>query len=175
MMMSIWAAIAGIVAVAVVMGFSSYTMLRLSNDKELKKIVLEKKKEASSVVAPIRLQAYERVALLLERIRPESLLLRELPGDRTVAQYHSFLMTSIRNEFEHNLSQQVYISSALWEAVKRAREETVKVLHLAAGSLADDAPGTQLASRILEMTVSVKNEPTDEALALLHQEVKELY
>lgn len=175
MMMSIWAAIAGIVAVAVVMGFSSYTMLRLSNEKELKKIVLEKKKEASSVVAPIRLQAYERVALLLERIRPESLLLRELPGDRTVAQYHSFLMTSIRNEFEHNLSQQVYISSALWEAVKRAREETVKVLHLAAGSLADDAPGTQLASRILEMTVSVKNEPTDEALALLHQEVKELY
>ena len=63
----------------------------------------------------------------------------------------------------------------MWEAVKRAREETAKVLHLAAGSLADDAPGTQLASRILEMTVSVKNEPTDEALALLHQEVKELY
>ncbi|MBQ6667152.1 MAG: hypothetical protein IJM65_03415 [Bacteroidales bacterium] len=173
--MSFLTVVIGMVAVSAVVGLTSYWMLRLSNEKELKKIVLEKKREASSAVAPIRLQAYERVALLLERIRPESLLLREMPGDRTVAQYHAFLMTSIRNEFEHNLSQQVYISSALWEAVKRAREETAKVLHLAAGSLADDAPGTQLASRILEMTVSVKNEPTDEALALLHQEVKELY
>lgn len=169
------AGIIGMVAVSAVVAWCAYLMLKLSNEKELKKIVLEKKKEASQAVAPIRLQAYERIALLLERIRPESLLLREMPGSMTVAQYHSFLMTSIRNEFEHNLSQQVYVSTALWEEVKRAREETAKVLHLAAGELDDDAPGTQLSSRILEKTVSVRNEPTDVALALLHQEVMELY
>ena len=72
----------GMVTVAAVVGLTSYWMLRLSNEKELKKIVLEKKREASSAVAPIRLQAYERVALLLERIRPESLLLREMHQER---------------------------------------------------------------------------------------------
>lgn len=167
--------IIGILVASAAVSLTACHVLKLSNEKELKKIVLEKKKEATSLVTPIRLQAYERVALLLERIRPESLLLRELPGSMNVGMYHSFLLTAIRNEFEHNLSQQVYISSALWGAVKRAREETVKVIHLAAGTLDENEPGAQLASRILEMTVSVKNEPTDAALELLHQEIKELY
>ncbi|MBO4281616.1 MAG: hypothetical protein J5873_00275 [Bacteroidales bacterium] len=165
----------GMLLTIVGVGVIACLMLKASHEKALKQIVLERKKESMPVVVPIRLQAYERVALLLERIRPESLLLRELPGDRNVAQYHTWLLTSIRNEFEHNLSQQVYISSALWEAVKNAREETVKLIHLAAGQLDDNQPGSQLASRILEMTVSVRNEPTDAALALLHQEIKEMY
>ncbi len=175
-MMETWIiGIAGMLLITAVLGLIAYFMLKVSHDRALKQLVLERKKESMPVVVPIRLQAYERVALLLERIRPESLLLRELPGNRTVAQYHTFLLTAIRNEFEHNLSQQVYISSALWDAVKSAREETVKLIHLASGQLDDNQPGTQLASRILEMTVSVKNEPTDAALALLHQEIKEMY
>ncbi|MBP5395861.1 MAG: hypothetical protein J6Y34_02575, partial [Bacteroidales bacterium] len=77
MEMTFLAGIIGMVAVSAVVAWCAYLMLKLSNEKELKKIVLEKKKEASQAVAPIRLQAYERIALLLERIRPESLLLRE--------------------------------------------------------------------------------------------------
>ncbi|MBO4402913.1 MAG: hypothetical protein J5792_04415 [Bacteroidales bacterium] len=163
------------VAVAVIVAFTAYIMLKLSNEKELKKIVLERKKEQVPVIMPIRLQAYERIALFLERIRPESLLLRESPAGEIVAQYHGQLLTAIRNEFEHNLSQQVYISSALWEATCLARQETVKIINLAFGQLNQDAPATQLSSKILEMAASLKQEPSDVALSLLHQEVMELY
>ena len=92
-----------------------------------------------------------------------------------MAQYHGQLLTAIRNEFEHNLSQQVYISSALWEATCLARQETVKIINLAFGQLNQDAPATQLSSKILEMAASLKQEPSDVALSLLHQEVMELY
>ena len=163
------------VVVAVVVTWTAYLVLKLSNERELKKIVLERKRENSTVITPIRLQAYERVALFLERIKPESLLLRETPLDKTVAQYHGMLLTSIRNEFEHNLSQQVYISSAMWEATRLARQETVKIINLAAGQLEQDAPATQLSSKILEMSAAMKKEPSDVALEFLHQEVKELY
>lgn len=167
--------ILAIVVVAVIVLLTAYFVLKLSNEKELKKIVLEKKKNDVAVITPLRLQAYERIALFLERIRPESILLRELPINQTASQYHIRLLTSIRDEFEHNLSQQVYISTALWEASKQAREETVKIINLAASQLKPEDPGASLASRILELTVSVKVKPSDAALQILHNEVKELY
>lgn len=163
------------VVVSVIVAWTAYIVLKSSNEKELKKIVLEQKKENSSVITPIRLQSYERIALFLERIKPESLLLRERPVDQTAVQYQGKLLASIRSEFEHNLSQQVYISSAMWKATAYARQETVKIINLAAGQLPEDATAAQLSSRILEMTASMKQEPSDEALDLLHQEVKELY
>lgn len=164
-----------IVIVAAVVACTAYLMLKLSNEKELKKIVLEQKRLNSSVITPIRLQAYERIALFLERIKPESLLLREIPVDQSASQYHSKLLQAIRNEFEHNLSQQVYISSSMWKATAYARQETVKIINLAAGQMSENATAAQLSSRILEMTASMKQEPSEVALDLLHQEVKELY
>ena len=173
--MNLLITVAAMVVMAIVVAWTAYIVLRSVNEKELKKIVLEQKKINTSVIAPIRLQAYERIALFLERIRPESLLLRESSVGQNVAQYHMQLLSSIRSEFEHNLSQQVYISSAMWEATNLARQETVKIINLAAGQLSQDAPAAQLSSRILEMSASIKNEPSDVALSLLHEEVKELY
>ncbi len=173
--MEILLGIIGMIAVAAVVGVTAYFMLKSSNEKELKKLVLEQKKGNASVITPIRLQSYERLALLLERIKPESLLLREMAVNRNVGQYHSMLLSVIRNEFEHNLSQQVYVSPDMWKAIRKAKEEIVKIINLAAGQLEPDAPGSLLATRILEMTSQLAVSPSDQALDVLHNEVQSLY
>jgi hypothetical protein len=85
-------------------------MLRNSQDKRRQEIVLQN----SRTVVPIRLQAYERIVLFLERTSLESLVVRTNTPGMTAAELHSALLTTIRSEFEHNLSQQIYMSQQAW-------------------------------------------------------------
>ena len=160
---------------ALIVALTAYYAIKLTFEKELKKQVLELKHNSQKVITPIRLQSYERIALFLERIKPESILLRNITHNMNASQYQTVLVTSIRSEFEHNLSQQVYISSALWEATKKAKEETIKIINLAAGQLTADASGKELASRIIELAVDIDPQPSDLALNFLRKEIKELY
>ena len=160
---------------ALIVAFTAYYAIKLTYDKELKKQVLDLKYQSKQVITPIRLQSYERIALFLERIKPESILLRNISRNLNVSQYQSILISSIRSEFEHNLSQQVYISTALWEVTKKAKEETIKIINLAAAQLSPDAGGNELATKIIELVVDVDPQPSDAALSLLRKEIKELY
>ncbi len=160
---------------AVVVALTAYFAIKLTYEKELKKQVLELKHNSTKVITPIRLQSYERIALFLERIKPESILLRNITHSMNAAQYQTVLITSIRNEFEHNLSQQVYISSALWEATKKAKEEAIKIINLSAAQLTEEATGKDLANKIIEITVDSNTQPSDMALDLLRKEIKEFF
>ena len=160
---------------AIVVAVTVYFTVRKGYEKELKKQVLDLKHHSKEVITPIRLQSYERIALFLERMKPESLLLREPPLNLSAAQYRTVLLAAIRNELEHNLSQQVYVSSALWDATKKAKEETVKIINVADGKVGRDATATDLATKILEISVELKHNPSDDALNLLRHEIKELY
>ena len=96
----------------------------LTNEQNKKKVDL--KLANQEVITPIRLQAYERIVLFLERINPTSLVMRvEKTGSS--ASFQGELLKSIRNEFEHNLSQQIYMSNKSWDAVLKAKEETIKI------------------------------------------------
>ena len=88
---------------------------------------------------PIRLQAYERMALFLERIAIPSLVLRIVPKSAVKAEYETLLIASIENEFEHNLSQQIYISDECWNIIKAAKSATVQMIRKAALSETDSA------------------------------------
>ena len=136
----------------IVVAVTAYFTIRKAYENELKKQMLDLKHNSKQVISPIRLQAYERLALLLERMKPESLLLRNSGNNLTAAQYRTILLTAIRNEFEHNLSQQVYVSGALWDRTKKAKEEIAKIINLAAGKVGVDALGSDLATTILECT-----------------------
>jgi len=160
---------------AVIVAVTVYVTIRSAYEKELKKQVLDLKHHSKEVITPIRLQSYERIALFLERMKPESLLLRNPAGVLSANQYRSVLLSAIRSELEHNLSQQVYVSGALWEATKKAKEETVKIINIAAGKVGIEATATDLATKILEINVELKTNPSDDALNLLRHEIKELY
>ena len=160
---------------ALIVAYTAYIVLKMNIEKELKQQVLELKNEGKKVMSPIRIQAYERLALFLERTRPENLILRTSSTNLTANQYRTLLLTNIRNEFEHNLSQQVYVSGALWQMTKKAKEDTVKLINLAGGQMPIEATATDLATRILELLVEQNPQPADVALDFLRKEITELY
>lgn len=141
-------------------------------NEELK---IQLKHEDKRIITPIRLQAYERLALYLERISPQSLIFRtQRPGQNCV-QFQTTLLKQIRDEFEHNLSQQIYVSSEAWSMVKSAKEEIVKIINTASASVQADEPAYELSKRIFESLVSDDTLPTDKALEVLKKEIRNFY
>ena len=85
------------------------------------------------------------------------------------------LLKTIRSEFEHNVAQQIYMSSSAWKAVKAAKEETIKLINISSTKINDDAPGTELGKKILEMAAQLEQTPSDFALDFLKREIKSLF
>ena len=126
-------------------------------------------------VLPIRLQAYERLALLLERISPESIIMRINKPGMTAKQLHSELLTSIRSEFDHNISQQVYISNEAWKMIISARANVISLINTAADQLKDEATALTLSQQIFEQAVQLKSPPISQAMEFLKKEMEQFY
>ncbi len=127
------------------------------------------------IITPIRLQAYERISLLLERISPEALIMRLNKPGYTSKQLQVELLNTIRSEFDHNVSQQIYVSAQVWEIVKNARTNTVQLINGSASKVNPDAPAFNLSKLILENIVAQEKSPVSIALEALKNEVKKFY
>ena len=123
---------------------------------------------------PMRLQAYERLAMFLERITVDSLVVREQSDDFTSRDFHQHLLASIRAEFEHNLSQQIYISGDAWHVLKNAKESTLKMINRAAMQVDPDGTALDLSKKIIEIQMEVDSSPTQAALEFLGNEARQL-
>lgn len=144
----------------------------IKNDQERRRseIVLQN----SRTVVPIRLQAYERVILFLERTSMESLLLRTNQQGMSASQLHSAILSAIRSEYEHNLSQQIYMTQQAWEVVKNARSNTIKIVNTVAGELPDTATAVDLSRGLLEKVMELDKEPTQAAIDYVKGEISRL-
>lgn len=160
---------------SLVMGAVVYFIFDSFYRKEERKLLVELKRENNKITLPSRLQAYERLTLLMERISPGSLVMRLSTTHLTSAQMHAELLKALRSEFDHNITQQVYVSRTAWEAVKNAKEETVKLVNYAASHVGTEAKGVDLAKTILEMTMQMENLPTQVACDVLREEAAGLY
>ncbi|HAF29099.1 MAG TPA: hypothetical protein DCG75_08635 [Bacteroidales bacterium] len=127
------------------------------------------------LITPIRLQAYERLALLLERISPESLIMRVSKPNMTAKQLQSELLSTIRSEFDHNVSQQIYVTPQVWEIIKNSRAKLTQLINSAASRVKPDSPAINLSKIILEDLMSQEKSPMSLALEALKNEVKMLY
>ena len=142
---------------------------------------LERKRKFKSslknqkLITPLRLQAYERVILFLERITPESLIMRVSQSGMTSKQLQVEMLASVRAEFDHNLSQQLYLSNEAWEMVKNARSNTIKLINTASDQVHSDAPYIQLSTSILEMIMEMDKNPSSMAIDFLKEEVQKLF
>lgn len=141
--------------------------------KEREKLLIELKTQNTQVVLPIRLQAAERLCLLLERITPNNLVVRRSnPSQFTAAELHPQLLAEVREEFNHNLSQQVYFSEETWEAVRRAVEDVITLLNLSRQSLNAEASGMDLAKAIFSQSLEQKNDAIAYALRQVKSEIQ---
>ncbi len=143
--------------------------------KELKGKAIDYKIENNKVVLPLRLQAYERMSLYLERINPGSLLVRINEPGLNAQTFHNLLINEIRNELNHNLSQQVYMSNEAWDLVKSTTEDLITMINTSAEKQKEDAKSTDLAKEIISAYVSKSDDPINRTLSYIKNEIRELF
>ncbi|MBW6490299.1 MAG: hypothetical protein K0B15_03785 [Lentimicrobium sp.] len=157
---------------SLLVGSAVYFLLKDFRKTETDRLKHINDAEKFKLVAPLRLQAYERMIMLLERIAPSQLIMRNINSGQSATDLQNELIANIRQEFEHNLSQQVYISSNAWELIKNARESVVSNINSAAEKLNDSATATDLAQLIFEDDITSKTSTLYKALEFLKQEVR---
>ncbi|MDP4282248.1 MAG: hypothetical protein Q8867_08880 [Bacteroidota bacterium] len=131
--------------------------------------------EDRKIIITLRLQAYERIVLFLERITPNNLVLRIQSPEMSSLQLQAALIQSIREEYEYNLSQQLYISSKAWELVRNAKEEVIRLINKAGGKLPETAPGAELIPVILELYLENERFAVNLALDKVKEELRKLF
>ncbi|MBR3520840.1 MAG: hypothetical protein IKN77_12110 [Paludibacteraceae bacterium] len=132
----------------------------------------EMKKESAKALTPVKLTAYERLALFLERMKPESLLIRTQMPNMTVHELHIALLNTIREEFEHNVTQQIYVGNDVWLLTRNAKDSLIQLVNSIASDMPDDMPALELSKMIIERYNAVNETPIDLALSALKSEVK---
>ncbi len=131
--------------------------------------------EDQKIILPLRLQAYERFVLFLERIHPSNLVMRLNSPELTALQLQSLLARTIREEFEYNLSQQLYVSQHSWEVIRNAKEETISMINQASAKMIETAHASDLVKEIFELSVSRGKLPIDLALEEIKTELQRLF
>ena len=142
--------------------------------KEMEKKILDIREKSIETVLPNRLQAYERMCLFLERITPNNLILRLNIGKFTAEEFQHILLNEIRQEYNHNVSQQVYMSVELWYLIKNAKEELVTIINNSALKLPKGSSSMDLSKQILE-TVHTTPDSIGHALIEVKNEISQIF
>lgn len=163
-----------IVVVFIIAGFSILLVFFFLN-QDIKRRRLEILANDNAEILKLRFLAYERLTLLLERLIPESLVLREQRHDMNCLAFHSLLLRLIRQEFNHNLAMQIYVTIPTWEKIKKARESLVKLVNKAATTSKPEAQAIELGRYIIEEAGSEANFYFTEALNAIKHEIESYY
>lgn len=155
--------------------YAMYLMVKSFLDKEFQHKAIEVKSRDREVLLPIRLQAFERVVLFLERITPNNLLLRLSDSRYSAREFQQVLVHEVREEYNHNLSQQVYMSDESWGAVRAAMEEVIALINQSAEELPDEARSLDLSRAVLQRAIDQQKDPTGQALYRIKQEIRTFF
>jgi hypothetical protein len=154
---------------------TSYLIIKTFIENDQKKRKMELRMANLKTITPVKLQAYERLTIFLERIAPESIIIRIMEPNMTSAQLQSSLLKVIRAEFEHNVSQQVYVSSQAWSVIKTSKEQTIKLINTSIDKVDRDSPAINLSRTILETVISMKSAPNQAAIDFLKGEIQQIF
>jgi len=167
-----------LIIAVVIFGFWMIQYSQFRNEE--RKRQFELKRESQKSVSPIRLRAYERLALLLERTTPEHMLMELKTKEPmalstwTVPQLQQYLLQTLRLEFDHNQSQQVYVSEEVWALIVNARDQMAVFITALTAQLPNGADAMKYATTLLTAYRSNGTTPSDKALAALKEEAKGL-
>ncbi len=155
--------------------YAVYLVVRSFITKEIELKKLEIRTRSIETILPNRLQAYERMCLFLERISPPNMLLRLNNPGYSAREFHKLLLDEIRNEYNHNVSQQIYMSEEIWSMIKNAKEDLTILINDASSGMEPEASSLDLARRIFELTLEKKVEPIGHALSELKKEIQQTF
>ncbi|MCP3927678.1 MAG: hypothetical protein GY705_01090 [Bacteroidetes bacterium] len=155
---------------ALIVFLTVYHLMKQYLNHQQQTKLLELKQSQQKTTLPLRLQAYERLSLLCERIAIPNLVFRLRKEGMTTQNLRIGMMLAIQQEFEHNITQQVYISEQLWQIIKIAREDTVDIINLVAENVDPNAPSGQYSSALFEYLNEKKMTVLDQALLAIKKE-----
>jgi hypothetical protein len=155
--------------------YIAFYLIKPYLDRAEKVHLVELKKSISNQTLPLKLQAYERLVLFIERINPANMLLRLNGTNYSAHDLHSLVVSEIRNEYQHNVSQQIYVSERAWTLVKRVKDDTMSVITNAVKALPETASGLELSKTILAHLAHLQDNPYDIATAMIRKDMEELF
>lgn len=140
--------------------------------KQFEQRLADLKIEHAKISLPLKIQAFERMCLFLERISLSNIVLRVNDPSFTAWELQQKLIMDIRDEFNHNLSQQIYMSDDAWTMIKRTHEEVITIINKAGEYVSKEGKSIDLAKKIFELLLDRKINPTDVALKFIKDELR---
>lgn len=155
---------------------AAYFLVKRFLDNDQKRREHELKKSTLGTITPLKIQAFERIVIFLERINPNSLVIRVNKNGMSARQLHLELVSAVKTEYEHNLSQQIYLTAGAWELVKTSKEEIIQLVNISSSKVPSDANSSELAMMILNITANLgKKLPNDVAIDYLKKEIAQIF
>ncbi len=154
---------------------SALVVLRYYFSHKKQPVQLQAQGEEQRIILPLRLQACERIVLFLDRIAVNNLIMRINRPEMNALQLQAALVGAIREEFEYNLSQQLYLSTKTWELVRNAKEETIRLINTASMKMPENAPSSEMVRVLLEMILAEKKSAVDIALEEVKREIQKTF
>ena len=139
------------------------------------KPVVTNSNENAKFFLPHRVEAYQRIILFMERISPNSLVMRKFENGMKAKELQGELLSTIRSEFEHNIAQQIFISPQGWKMVKESKEEIIKIINLASSQIDENGNALDLSQKIFEIATQLEKLPTEITNEFLINELQRLF
>jgi len=155
---------------ALVVFATVYYMMKKHYQQQYNMERLKLKQQESHNSLPLKVQAYERLALFCERIRPDQLIFRLNASHMKAGDLRNAILISIQKEYEHNLTQQIYVSDKLWQIITLAKNETLNTI--ARSSTPSDDSTLQLSNEIITSYNDLKINPINQALIAIKKEME---
>ncbi len=158
---------------AIITGAIAFLFFRehVENENNRRNFLIQKDLQKDAL--PMRLQAYERMSLFLERIKPSKLILRVKPTSSNKEDYESLLIANIEQEFDHNLAQQIYVTDKCWSITSTAKNATIQIIRKA--TLSDKVDSSDKLREVILNEMLDKRSPSDAALSFIKEEVSEIW
>jgi hypothetical protein len=162
-------------APAVLVFITAWYLIKKFLDTDQKLKYAEIKLSMQKDLMPLRFQAYERIVLFLERLSPNNLLIRVYEPGMTVKDFHREILVAIRNEYEHNITQQVYVTNHAWTVVKKSRDELIKLINVSVEKCNPNASGAELSKKVFETMLEGEELPIQKAIDEVKNEAHSLF
>lgn len=157
---------------AVLVFIIAYTLISKFLGNQMEKMKLEQRMKVQNDLIPIKLQAYERLVLYLERISLQHLIRTHNSSGISATALKAVMINSINMEYNHNLSQQIYVSQQAWTLVKVVKEEVIVHINVAYANLKEGATGIELSKLILDRLMETETLPTQKGIDFIKAEVQ---
>lgn len=136
---------------------------------------LELKKESRAHLLPLRIQAHERLIVFVDRLNPTNLLVRLHQQGIELATLQAGILNEIKSEYQHNITQQLYVDSVTWNVVKKLKDDTFAMINHAVSGLPAGSNGIELSKAVLQHIATIKENPYDLTIELIKKDIQKLF